>query len=849
MEKNWSERWDELKEEQKKLLDRYEGIVEELASFDLIHENENLKKILHKQEQQIFEQAEKLKKITAENQSLRVALQEQILDEKLNILKISRNKLDTYFERESSRGENRLKALENETMKRIDELRKRAEQLLQEDKAEILRQLEQLSVQLQEAVNRQRENWVVEEKQLRDEIHDRYDRLSGEEITEETRQKRIKQNQIEMKIGLNWVNKIGIILILLGVGAASRYTYSTWFNDYMKGIAFFVLGALFLAGGEWFFRRGKTVFSNGLLGGGISVLYGAVFYSHFLLEIIDVVPALLISVLVTATAIVFSVRHHSRTICSLGLVGGYLPLISYIFAFGLSGNGFYGAMIYLFLLNLFVLLVSLWKRWNIVHILSFVFHMPAMFYLVFFAPSEAIGILYSLLAFLMYLLIVLAYPFKFRLNLKVTDVILLGLNTMISCVVIYLLIDEAGWNEFRGLLALIFSLVYLGLGQFIEKVMRQEKHTMVLFYATSLTFAVLMIPFQFGIQWASLGWLVEGLLLMIYGYRNKLKSMEMAGWGIFLLCIVTFYAVDVFLDKFWFNEYFHWKYFAVIAGMAVATGFYLRERKISPSFHRESFVGNKIDWFKYFTLVNIWIYLIYSGSELYNYLTPADFAHDSFYKPVITAVLTLTAAYAFRNIPLLYDRVVKWISLVLFIIADLVFLYVTAFVPVFKLDGSGIGMGIKGIEVLSLLVLIAFNIFVFVSFRRLLLDLLRETNRNIEWYPLVLGIFLWGNLTVLLAVQFELGDIGLLFSLLYLALAIGYIIYGFLRRYVYIRRMGLALALLSTSKLFLYDLSYLGAGGKIVAYFSFGVVLLGISFIYQRISNKLEERDHVQQDA
>lgn len=84
-----------------------------------------------------------------------------------------------------------------------------------------------------------------------------------------------------MKIGLNWINRLGILLLILAVGAGFRYSYSTWFNDYMKGSAFFLLGAIMLGGGEWLFRKGRGAFALGLIGGGVSVLYGSVFYSYF----------------------------------------------------------------------------------------------------------------------------------------------------------------------------------------------------------------------------------------------------------------------------------------------------------------------------------------------------------------------------------------------------------------------------------------------------------------------------------------------------------------------------------------------------------------------------------------
>ncbi|MNI73332.1 hypothetical protein D3C73_1293330 [compost metagenome] len=65
--------------------------------------------------------------------------------------------------------------------------------------------------------------------------------------------------------------------------------------------------------------------------------------------------------------------------------------------------------------------------------------------------------------------------------------------------------------------------------------------------------------------------------------------------------------------------------------------------------------------------------------------------------------------------------------------------------------------------------------------------------------------------------------------------------FGFRRRYVYIRRFGLALSLLATGKLLLYDLTLLNTGSKIIAYFSFGLCLLGISYLYQRVSARMEE--------
>lgn len=42
----------------------------------------------------------------------------------------------------------------------------------------------------------------------------------------------------------------------------------------MRGASFFILGGVFLAGGEYLNGRGKDIFARGLLGGGVSILRG-----------------------------------------------------------------------------------------------------------------------------------------------------------------------------------------------------------------------------------------------------------------------------------------------------------------------------------------------------------------------------------------------------------------------------------------------------------------------------------------------------------------------------------------------------------------------------------------------
>ena len=88
-----------------------------------------------------------------------------------------------------------------------------------------------------------------------------------------------------------------------------------------------------------------------------------------------------------------------------------------------------------------------------------------------------------------------------------------------------------------------FCLIYAALAHLVSKRMPEERYALGLFYATSLTFAILMIPFQFGIRWTSMGLLLEGVILILYGLKVKEKRLEKAGLLIFGLCIGAFYLL------------------------------------------------------------------------------------------------------------------------------------------------------------------------------------------------------------------------------------------------------------------------------------------------------------------
>lgn len=269
--------------------------------------------------------------------------------------------------------------------------------------------------------------------------------------------------------------------------------------------------------------------------------------------------------------------------------------------------------------------------------------------------------------------------------------------------------------------------------------------------------------------------------------------------------------------------------------MLSVTFYYLRERAENKEY-KNSVIGDNISFFKYATLGNLWIYLLYSGMKLYDHLALVQYYHFEFYKLILAAFITIGTAFVLSKIPLIQDRFVTYYRMFLNIFGYLICMYITASIPVLEvpfIDNTFY-------HYFAIAILISFNIFVLFSAMELIRMLIQRNFKNIELYPLIISLYLLANITAFMIVQFRLGLENLGLSIAYLLLAIAFILFGFKRQFVYIRRIGLALSLLSTTKLFLFDLSFLTQGSKIFAYFSFGLVLLGISFIYQKVSNILE---------
>lgn len=813
--------------EQKNITRQYEELIDEITVDKELNELENLRKEKKLLKKELNNLEDKYKSEVNDNLALKNSLMEQMISEKVSILNASERKIKLYFD-DMEKKQNKLMDFEESARQRIDRAIEISNEELTEKTPVLIKQLNQVEKNLQYLINeqnQQKELLQEEKTNILDDIKKEYEELKRETIDERLIAKKKKENDIEVKIGLNLINKVGIILLLLGVATALRYSYTNWLGDYMKSALGFLFGVLLLGISEWFNRQEKNVFALGLCGGGIGTLYLSVFSSYFMLNTLSLTVATLISLLITVISIVLAKRYESQTITALSLIGGYLPFFSYVFATGLDTTGIYIAMVYLFILNLTILVLSMENRWTFIKSLSFGFNILTSIYLIGNLGNDIVSIVYSFVIFIMYLSIILYQPIHENLKLRLPEIILLGLNTVINFSLTFVLFKSLGWDNFTGFLALVYGIAYYLLGQLTSKKATNLKLTSDIFYLTAMTFAVLMIPFQFGSEWVSLGWLVESTLL-IYLFKMKYqeeKKVELAGWVILGLSVGSFIQFDLFTLVI---NAFVFKYTAVTVALIAILRLYLPEMKQEFALDQPN-KNSYLQLYKNFVVLFSWFYLLRMSFLSYdNFIDPlSEYAY--FFKPAVFALITALYAYGISAMKILKDRIITLISIGMSVLVVLTTLQLTT--------TSTLSMESTVIRLFAISVLIVYNIFVFFSVKTLVLNWIKNKKLSVEFYPLSMAIYLLGIIPLFLLNQFNLANANLVISLIFVGLSFAYIFYGFKARYVLIRRFGLFLSMFATAKLFVFDLMFLSTLGKIIAYLSFGVTLLGISFVYQKL--------------
>ena len=180
----------------------------------------------------------------------------------------------------------------------------------------------------------------------------------------------VKNNpDLEKFIGENLFNKIGIAILVLGIGFFVKYAIDQdWINEYGR-VAIGIFCGIVLVGTAHYLRRAYHSFSSVLAGGGLAVFYFTIAFAFHQYHIINQVTAFMIMVVITIFAVLLAFLYDKLELAVIATVGGFITpfLLS-------TGEGNYVVLFsYLSLLNFGLLTLSYLKQWRLLNTLAFFF--------------------------------------------------------------------------------------------------------------------------------------------------------------------------------------------------------------------------------------------------------------------------------------------------------------------------------------------------------------------------------------------------------------------------------------------------------------------------------------------
>ncbi len=702
------------------------------------------------------------------------------------------NSLTNFFEKESI---NNVNLIKNNSSQEYNNLRVKIGKLKEE--TEIFVQQEKLALEKKQA-------------ELDKKIEIDLKKIGNKPISQVDISNKIENLNFEFSLGNKISNVIGMIFIMLGVLYGAKISYDMFsfvFTNEVKTVIMFTVGLLLLVIGEFFNRKEVNTFSVGMTSGGIGVLYLSTGIVHFVFgDVFSPLTTIVLIGLISIASLLLALRYDSKVIAIFAFIGGYLPLIDFRF----EQNFIIGGILYLSVLNTMALSLGIYKDWKITKYLSFILNLLVNTSLISIIIRYeywhfSLSLIYITINYIVFIGTAILYPIKNKVKIDNLNKYLVVLHTLVHSVLAFK-IFFADVKNYVGYCFLILCFVYFAFGKFLEKVTDNNLRLIDWFYLVALIFSLVAIPVQFGESYIVFSLSIEGAVLFCYGVLTEEKRYKIAGALTFLLlqlALVISYGVPYFIDNLQ-------AFMALVAFITVIVAYYLKFK------NRLYLLNSKninFTIYKYFVIFNIYTFLFINLSDVL-------FSVNKLYSESIIISMAILIGIIIFNIKFLLDRI---LTLIIGTIA-----MILIFILIFTVPGTDSFFK----NIMATVIFQGFGVFSFQYF-------IRNFIKKQDYVITVSNLFVIFVIIFSLPITLDYNYPQLVISLIVLIFGVIGLVYGFMKKYSTLRKTSLGLIYFAVIKLFIFDFQVNSSIERVISYFIFGIVLIGISFVYQKFSKSM----------
>lgn len=346
-------------------------------------------------------------------------------------------------------------------------------------------------------------------------------------------QKALSGLDLESLIAGHWLNRIGIVALLLAGSFFLKFAFDNdWIGPAGRVAIGLLSGSALILFSQTLLKRGYSYFSDGIAGLGAGVLYLALYAAHQLYHLVPSWAAFSGMAITTAALMGLALGRDSQRIALLALAGGFLTPA--LLSSGVDAQ--IQLFTYLAVLNMGLLFLARRRDWDLLPPLALAatiayyigwhgqfYHdathlLPTLAFLtLFFAQFSALSVL----------------QMRRGGRLTALQILLLVLNAAFYLIALGDLLYDLH-RPYLTLALLLISTAYLAMMR-----LAPPSPSRLPFAAIALTAATLAIPVQLKGEWIAIAWAIEGAALAGSGFRASNTSLRGAGLILLALSALT----------------------------------------------------------------------------------------------------------------------------------------------------------------------------------------------------------------------------------------------------------------------------------------------------------------------
>ncbi len=347
-----------------------------------------------------------------------------------------------------------------------------------------------------------------------------------------------RKDQLENLIGSNIINKIGILVTVVGVFIGAKYAIE---KELISATTRIILGysvAAVLCLLAYRLKAKYIDYSAVLMSGAIAIIYFITYIAHSFYHLFPQPIAFGLMLFTTVFVVSMSIWYNRKIIALLGQVGAYA--IPFLLSTGNENLPLlYG---YLSIINIGLLFLSFKRDWKLIYEFAFGFSWFIFAFSFLIAKNLATGftsnIIFLLVNFIIFYTAFLANKIIKKELYSIAEIGILLINAVAFFLLGYYLINNAFDNEhFLTLFTLGNALIHLVIGERIRWLKLADETVTLFILGLGLTFFTVSIPIHFEGNTITALWAVEAVFLSYIGFTKKRETYHILSIALLLLTL------------------------------------------------------------------------------------------------------------------------------------------------------------------------------------------------------------------------------------------------------------------------------------------------------------------------